>query len=71
MVYPQSPSFNLWFVNINTAFSTLVLFVNHLVKGNILKLNSKPFGNLTNANKEKKGRTDITRVKKNVLYVFL
>lgn len=69
MVHPQSHSLNLWFIHLKPTlhFSTLLLFVNHLLKGNILKLNSKPLGNPTNANKEKKGRINITRVKMSVL----
>lgn len=69
MVHAQSHSFSLWLINLKQTlyFSTLLVFVNHLLKGNILKLNSKPLGNPTNVNKEKKGRINITRAKMSVL----
>lgn len=50
----------------NITFFNITAICKSCTKRKILKLNRKPFRNLTNANK-KKGRINITRVKMNVL----
>lgn len=61
---PQSLVYKL---KTNITFFNITAICKSSTKRKILKLNSKPFRNLTNASKKKKGRINITRVKMNVL----